>query len=74
MTADAGAENGRTEDGEALAHHDGWVYVFGSKAGPLRPRRAFVARFREQDAARGTPPVQVVRNRLRLHRAVNDAP
>ena len=57
VPADAGVENGRTEDGEALAHHDGWVYVFGShfgsKAGPLRPRRAFVARFREDDAAPG---------------------
>ncbi|PZF99443.1 hypothetical protein [Micromonospora deserti] len=77
VTADAGAENGRTEDGEALAHHDGWVYVFGShfgsKGGPLRPRRAFVARFREDDAAGGPLPVQVVRNRFRLHRAVNDA-
>ncbi|MEU4772347.1 hypothetical protein [Micromonospora sp. NPDC023644] len=77
VVADAGAENGRTEDGEALAHHDGWVYVFGShfgsKAGPLRPRRAFVARFREDDAAAGPVPVQVVRNRFRLHRAVNDA-
>ncbi|MGK5675830.1 hypothetical protein ACSNOB_23660 [Micromonospora sp. URMC 106] len=77
VTADAGAENGRTEDGEALAHHDGWVYVFGShfgsKGGPLRPRRAFVARFREDDAAGGTLPVRVVRNRFRLHRAVNDA-
>ncbi|MFC4020494.1 hypothetical protein ACFOW4_21485 [Micromonospora sp. GCM10011542] len=77
VTADAGVENGRTEDGEALAHHDGWVYVFGShfgsKAGPLRPRRAFVARFREDDAASGALPVQVVRNRFRLHRAVNDA-
>ena len=61
VAADAGAENGRTEDGEALAHHDGWVYVFGShfgsKAGPLRPRRAFVARFREDDAGdRDTVP------------------
>ncbi|MEV1332291.1 hypothetical protein AB0J20_22275 [Micromonospora costi] len=77
VAADAGAENGRTEDGEALAHHDGWVYVFGShfgsKAGPLRPRRAFVARFREEDAATGVLPVRVVRNRFRLHRAVNDA-
>lgn len=75
--ADAGAENGRTEDGEALAHHDGWVYAFGShfgsKGGPLRPRRAFVARFREDDAATGTLPVQVVRNRFRVHRAINDA-
>ncbi|SBT52128.1 hypothetical protein [Micromonospora auratinigra] len=77
VAADAGAENGRTEDGEALAHHDGWVYVFGShfgsKGGPLRPRRAFVARFREAEAAGGTLPVHVVRNRFRLHRAVNDA-
>ncbi len=76
VAADAGPENGRTEDGEALAHHDGWVYVFGShfgsKGGPLRPRRAFVARFREEDAA-GTLPMQVVRNRFRLHRAINDA-
>lgn len=78
VVADAGPENGRTEDGEALAHHDGWVYVFGShfgsKGGPLRPRRAFVARFAEDDAATGGPlPVQVVRNSFRLHRAVNDA-
>ncbi|MCI4064363.1 DUF4185 domain-containing protein [Micromonospora sp. R77] len=77
VAADAGTENGRTEDGEALAHHDGWVYVFGShfgsKGGPLRPRRAFVARFREDDAATGTLPLAVVRNRFRLHRAVNDA-
>ncbi|GAA2703272.1 hypothetical protein ACFY2R_23275 [Micromonospora olivasterospora] len=77
VDADAGAENGRTEDGEALAHHDGWVYVFGShfgsKRGPLRPRRAFVARFREEDAAGGRLPVRVVRNRFRLHRAINDA-
>ncbi|SCL28012.1 hypothetical protein GA0070616_3610 [Micromonospora nigra] len=77
VRADAGVENGRTEDGEALAHHDGWVYVFGShfgsKAGPLRPRRAFVARFREDEAAGGVVPVRVVRNRFRLHRAVNDA-
>ncbi|MGC4887087.1 hypothetical protein [Micromonospora sp. DT227] len=77
VPADAGPENGRTEDGEALAHHDGWVYVFGShfgsKAGPLRPRRAFVARFREDDAVSGPLAVHVVRNRFRLHRAINDA-
>lgn len=78
VAADAGAENGRTEDGEALAHHDGWVYVlgshFGSKGGPLRPRRAFVARFREDDAAASGPlPVRVVRNSFRLHRVLNDA-
>ncbi|MDG4820957.1 hypothetical protein O7635_03700 [Asanoa sp. WMMD1127] len=74
---DAGPEAGRTEDGEALAHRDGWVYVvgshFGSKAGPLRPKRAFFARFREDDAARGVVRLDVVRNQFRLHRAINDA-
>ncbi|MEV1289026.1 hypothetical protein [Micromonospora sp. NPDC049679] len=75
---DAGPEAGRTEDGEALAHRDGWVYVlgshFGSKRGPLRPRRAFVARFREASCVGGRPvPLQVVRNQFRLHRVVNDA-
>ncbi|HEX5741196.1 MAG TPA: hypothetical protein VFY17_06530 [Pilimelia sp.] len=74
---DAAAETGRTEDGEALAHRDGFVYVvgshFGSKRGPLRPRRAFVARFAEAQTAAGVPRVTVVRNRFRLHRLVNDA-
>lgn len=53
---DAGLETGRTEDGEALARSGEWVYVlgshFGSKGGPLRPKRAFFARFREADAGR----------------------
>jgi hypothetical protein len=75
---DAGAETGRTEDGEALAARDGWVYVvgshFGSKGGPLRPRRAFFGRFREADAAGPGPvPLELVRNQFRLHRAINDA-
>ncbi|MEV4410898.1 hypothetical protein [Catellatospora sp. NPDC049609] len=73
VKADAGEHAGRTEDGEALARHDGWVYVlgshFGSKAGPLRPKRAFVARFRESAA----PRLEIVRHRFALHRAVNDA-
>ncbi|HEX7744689.1 MAG TPA: hypothetical protein VF462_05445 [Micromonosporaceae bacterium] len=77
LSVDAGVENGRTEDGEALAYVDGWVYVlgshFGSKAGPLRPKRAFVARFREVEAVRGPVQLQVVRNKFRLHRAINDA-
>jgi hypothetical protein len=81
VRTDAGPEDGRTEDGEALAYTDGWVYVvgshFGSKGGPLRPRRAFFARFREDDAvatARGRRvPLRVVRNQFRLHRALNDA-
>jgi hypothetical protein len=73
VDAGAGDETGRTEDGEALAYADGWVYVvgshFGSKGGPLRPRRAFFARFREELPVR----LEVVRNQFRLHRAVNDA-
>jgi hypothetical protein len=75
---DAGAETGRTEDGEALARLGDWIYVlgshFGSKGGPLRPKRAFFARFRESDAGRpGAAPLQIVRNQFRLHRLVNDA-
>lgn len=73
VQADAAAMAGRTEDGEALAFHDGWVYVlgshFGSKKGPLRPKRAFVARFRESL----TPQLEIVRHRFALHRVVNDA-
>lgn len=77
VQVDAGRETGRTEDGEALAYANGWVYVvgshYGSKGGPLRPRRAFFARFREADAAAGEFPIRVVRNQFRLHRVINDA-
>jgi hypothetical protein len=77
VRARSGRETGRTEDGEALAYANGWVYVvgshFGSKGGPLRPRRAFFARFREADAATGAMRLDVVRNQFRLHRALNDA-
>ena len=73
VAAQAGEQTGRTEDAEALARHDGWVYVlgshFGSKNGPLQPKRAFVARFRES----ATPVLEIVRHRFALHRAVNDA-
>ena len=77
LSAQPGQEAGRTEDGEALAYRDGWVYAigshFGSKAGPLRPRRAFFSRFREDDVAHGPVPIHIVRNQFRLHRAFNDA-
>lgn len=71
----------RTEDAEALAIRDGVIYVLGShygkKAGPLQPRRQFVARFRQDELAEGVrgarPPLEVARTRFRLHRAVNDA-
>lgn len=74
---DAGPETGRSQDGQALAWHDGWVYVigshFGKQAGPLQARRQVMARFREADAARGLAQLQVSRNGFRLHRALNDA-
>jgi hypothetical protein len=76
-----GASAKKTEDGEACARHDGWVYVvgshYGSKAGPLEKKRAFIARFREdalEDDLEGeNAEMEVAMNRFRLHRAVNDA-
>jgi hypothetical protein len=71
----------RTEDAEAIAVCDGvaWVFGshFGSKSGPLQPRRQFVARFPLEalgDGLHGArPPLEVARTRFRLHRAINDA-
>jgi len=75
------ADTRRTEDAEALARHQGHVYIFGShhggKKGPLEAPRAFVARFEEAAVAvpLGTERIEleVAHNRFRLHRAVNDA-
>ena len=72
---------GRTEDAEACTRLDGWIYLvgsqYGSKDGPRQSTRAFLARFRESDLAddlEGSQPLmRVARNKLRLHRAVNDA-
>ena len=72
---------GKTEDTEACARHDGWVYLvgshYGSKSGPLEGKRAFIARFREADfegdVEAETPELQIALNKFRLHRAVNDA-
>jgi hypothetical protein len=68
----------KTQDVEGLARFDGWVYLIGSQyggpGGPLESRRSFLARFREP---RGAPSkavrMEVVRDRFRLHRAINDA-
>jgi hypothetical protein len=53
LHAQASGGRVKTEDAEAIARHDGWVYVFGSqfgkKDGPLQPKRSFVARFREAE-------------------------
>jgi hypothetical protein len=81
LPALAGEEKGRTEDAEAVARHDGWIYVvgshYGSKTGPLQSKRAFIARFDEQSIDRRVPeselPIMVRRNRFRLHRLINDA-
>lgn len=72
---------GKTEDSEAVASHDGLVYVFGShfggKAGPLEPKRGFIARFGENEVhhAFSDPAVEieVYRESFVLHRLINDA-
>lgn len=49
---------GTTEDAEAVSHHGGWIYIFGShfgsKDGPLQRKRQFVCRFRDGEP-RGKP-------------------
>ena len=70
-----------TEDAEGLARKDGYVYVvgshFGSKRGPLHPKRGFVARFKEAEVlhAANEPPaeIEVARPSFALHRIINDA-
>jgi len=70
-----------TEDAEALARFDGWIYAFGShfgsKDGALEPKRGFVARFREADVGNGMDDpivdIEVFRESFVLHRIINDA-
>jgi hypothetical protein len=74
---------GKTEDAEAVAHHRGWTYIFGShfgkKGGPLQRKRQFIARFHDEeivDAFGGDPVTLQVRHtglHDGLHRMVNDA-
>lgn len=74
-------DEGSTEDAEACAFHNGRLYVagshYGSKDGPLQPKRAFFARMAQSDFARAveghTCALEIARNSFRLHRAVNDA-
>ncbi len=82
VPADAGIHNGRTEDAEACASRDGYVYLvgsqFGKKRGPLSAKRSWIARASEASIATalddGTPAeLEVVRMRFGLHRAINDA-
>ena len=79
--ADADGEAGRTEDAEACAARDGWVYLlgsqFGKKAGPLSPRRSWMARVSEESLAEalggGRARLEIARTRFGIHRAVNNA-
>lgn len=81
VPADAGSGAGKTEDAEACASRDGFVYLvgsqFGKKAGPLAAKRSWIARVSETslgDAlAGGRASLEIVRFRFQLHRAINDA-
>ncbi len=83
LRAEVDGDAGKTEDAEAITRDErtGYVYIlgshFGSKSGPLQPKRGFVARFREADVGRVTedPAMQlgVSRRSFALHRLINDA-
>ncbi|MGH3147335.1 MAG: hypothetical protein ACRDTR_16175, partial [Rubrobacter sp.] len=83
LHAEATGAVGKTEDAEAITRDDrtGFVYIlgshFGSKSGPLQPKRGFVARFRESDVGHVTedPAMQleISRQSFALHRLINDA-
>ncbi len=81
VEADAGKDKGRTEDAEACARRDGYVYLlgsqFGKKSGPLSARRSWIARVSEESLAEGldggSAELEIARTRFALHRAVNDA-
>lgn len=69
------------EDCETMARAGSWIYVFGSqygsKGGPLQPKRHFVMRFNESLArhedGHPTVAVDVLRRPFLLHRLINDA-
>ena len=82
VPAKASRRKGATQDAEACATRDGWLYIvgsqFGSKDGPLEPARSFIARVREDNVAEaiaggGKAAVDVAWLQFRLHRAVNEA-
>ncbi|MEU4291708.1 hypothetical protein AB0E63_26065 [Kribbella sp. NPDC026596] len=81
ILTDAGLNAGKTEDAEACASRDGYVYLvgsqFGKKAGPLSAKRSWIARVSEQSIeeslAGGRAELEIVRFKFALHRAINDA-
>ena len=72
---------GKTEDAEACARRDGYMYFlgsqFGKKAGPLAASRSWVARAAETSLAGALDgdkaELEMARTRFGLHRAINDA-
>jgi hypothetical protein len=83
LHAEVHGDAGKTEDAEAITRHEGTghVYIlgshFGSKSGPLQPKRGFVARFLEADVGHLTDDpamkLDVSRRSFALHRLINDA-
>jgi hypothetical protein len=81
LRAEPSGDAGKTEDAEAITRHDGWIYIFGShfgsKDGPLQPKRGFVARFREVDVGHATEDpamgMEISRESFLLHRLINDS-
>ncbi|MBA3702705.1 MAG: hypothetical protein H0W79_07750 [Rubrobacteraceae bacterium] len=83
LRAEASGAAGKTEDAEAITRDNstGYVYIlgshFGSKDGPLQPKRGFVARFREAEVGHVTEDpameLEVSRRSFALHRIINDA-
>jgi hypothetical protein len=83
LRAEVSGAAGQTEDAEAITRDEstGYVYIlgshFGGKAGPLQPKRGFVARFREADVGHVTEDpameLDVSRRDFAIHRLVNDA-
>jgi hypothetical protein len=81
LDAKLDGKKGSTEDAEACARYDGFIYVlgshFGSKEGPLERERAFVARFHESELERAAGGkkirIEMIRDQFLLHRVLNDA-
>ena len=83
LHAEVDGSSSKTEDAEAITRdpRTGYVYIlgshFGSKSGPLQPKRGFVARFREADVGHVTEDpamlLDVSRRSFALHRLINDA-
>jgi hypothetical protein len=83
LRARVSGDAGNTEDAEAITRDEstGYVYIlgshFGGKAGPLQPKRGFVARFHEADVEHVTQDpameLDVSRRSFALHRLVNGA-